>query len=37
MFNFNHFCKYVHVWMNEMSVKIFVMKRCPRQISLWDE
>ena len=21
MFNFNHFCKYVHVWINGMSVK----------------
>ena len=21
MFNFNHFCKYVHVWINEMFVK----------------
>ena len=21
MFNYNHFCKYVHVWINEMFVK----------------
>ena len=27
MFNFNHFSKYVHVWMNGMSVKNFCNER----------